>query len=119
MKNQAHPSKSDLSEPKTNQLAAQFKSLAHPARLAILKTLAERSSCICGEIVEVMPLAQSTVSQHLRELKRAGLIRGQIDGPRCCYCIDFEALRRFRQGIEELFKTLDRKDSPVDPDCCP
>ena len=67
-------------------LAAFAKALSHPARIAILKVLAERNECICGQIVDVLPLAQSTVSQHLKELKSAGLISGTIDGPRSCYC---------------------------------
>ena len=74
--------------PENYQRLADFaKALSHPARVAILKTLAGKS-CICGEIVQVLPLAQSTVSQHLKELKRAGLITGEIDGPRSCYCLN-------------------------------
>ena len=69
-------------------LAATCKALSHPARLAILRMLAGRGSCICGEIVDVMPLSQATVSQHLKILKDAGLIAGEIDGPRTCYCIN-------------------------------
>ena len=64
------------------------RTLGHPARIAILKTLAEREECICGEIVEVLPLAQSTVSQHLKELKNMGLIQGTLSGPKSCYCIN-------------------------------
>jgi ArsR family transcriptional regulator len=74
------------------RIAAFAKAIAHPARVAILRTLAERNSCICGEIVDVLPLAQSTVSQHLRELQRVGLIKGEIDGPKSCYCIDQQVL---------------------------
>ncbi len=87
-------------------VAGFAKALSHPARIAILRTLAEKKTCICGEIVEVMPLAQSTVSQHLKELKDAGLIAGEIDGTRSCYCIDrkkLEALYRlFRNFIDEI-----------------
>ncbi len=72
-------------------LLAEFaRVLSHPARIAILRHLAEKNTCICGEIVDILPLAQSTVSQHLKELKKAGLIAGEIDGPRSCYCINKE-----------------------------
>ena len=72
-------------------LLAEFaRVLSHPARIAILRHLAEKNTCICGEIVDILPLAQSTVSQHLKELKNAGLIAGEIDGPRSCYCINKE-----------------------------
>lgn len=71
-----------------NRLAALAKALGHPARVAILRMLGRRSTCVCGEIVEELPLAQSTVSQHLKILKEAGLVRGAVDGPRVCYCIE-------------------------------
>jgi ArsR family transcriptional regulator, arsenate/arsenite/antimonite-responsive transcriptional repressor len=87
-------------------LAAAARALAHPGRLQLLVTLAERRSCVCGDLVEVMPLAQSTVSQHLKELKAAGLIRGEIDGPRTCYCLDPETLEAVRQGFARLFAGL-------------
>lgn len=70
------------------RIAELGKALSHPARVAILKLLAKRQACICGDIVDELPLSQSTVSQHLKELKNAGLIKGEIDGPRVCYCID-------------------------------
>ncbi|MCU0990830.1 MAG: metalloregulator ArsR/SmtB family transcription factor [Xanthomonadales bacterium] len=82
-------------------LALACKALSHPARLAI------RGVCICGEIVEVMPLSQATVSQHLKVLREAGLIRGEIDGPRCCYCIDDTKMRELRERIEQLFSSLE------------
>lgn len=85
------------------QLVADFaKALGHPARVAIMKVLATQQSCICGQIVEVLPLAQSTVSQHLKELVNAGLISGTVDGPRSCYCINWENFARF----EQLFNTF-------------
>lgn len=83
----AYKKNDDFSE-KVKRLAEYAKALSHPARIAILNTLAERSTCICGQIVDVLPLAQSTVSQHLGELKKSGLIHGEIDGPRSCYCIN-------------------------------
>ncbi|MFA6540401.1 MAG: metalloregulator ArsR/SmtB family transcription factor [Bacteroidota bacterium] len=74
-----------------NRLADLAKALAHPARIAILEFLAGSNACMCGDIVEELPLSQSTVSQHLRELKNAGLIKGDIDGTKVCYCIDEKA----------------------------
>lgn len=68
-------------------LALLAKALAHPARVAILRLLAARRACVCGELVDSLPLSQSTVSQHLKELKAAGLIQGEIEGPRTCYCL--------------------------------
>lgn len=78
------------------ELAMFAKALGHPARVQILRLLVRRTSCVCGDIVGELPLAQSTVSQHLKTLKEAGLIRGEIDGPRVCYCIEPRALRRFK-----------------------
>src|SRR5688500_7705131 len=81
------------------QLAA---ALGHPARVAIIRLLKEREVCVCGEIVEVLPLAQSTVSQHLKVLKAAGWIQGEVDGPRVCYCLDPQTLETFQDLIGEL-----------------
>lgn len=89
-------------------LAQSFKALSHPARLAILQTLAQRGTCICGEIVDVMPLSQATVSQHLKVLKQAGLISGEIDGQKSCYCLNGRALQELRQKLEHLFGSLDK-----------
>lgn len=77
-------------------LAHLARALGHPARVRIMRLLAERDACICGDIVDRIPLAQSTVSQHLKQLKEAGLIRGEIDGPRTCYCVERAALKRFK-----------------------
>ena len=74
-------------------LASLCKAMGHPARVRILKILLERGTCVCGEIVEGMPLSQSTVSEHLRILKQAGLVRGEIEGPRVCYCVNQERLQ--------------------------
>ena len=82
-----------------NKLAELAKALGHPARIAILKELAHRNTCVCGEIVEVLPLAQSTVSQHLKELKEAGLIQGTLEGAKSCYCIDWETMRYLQDMI--------------------
>jgi ArsR family transcriptional regulator, arsenate/arsenite/antimonite-responsive transcriptional repressor len=83
-------------------LAAFAKALAHPARVAIFRLLTKRGECICGQIVDVLPLAQATVSQHLKVLKDAGLIQGEVDGPRVCYCADPKAIARFRELLEGL-----------------
>jgi DNA-binding transcriptional ArsR family regulator len=91
---------------KEQDLAAFAKALSHPARIAILKILAQKNECICGELVAVLPLAQSTVSQHLKELKTAGLIDGEIDGPRSCYCINWKAFEKFNSDFNYLFEKL-------------
>lgn len=91
---------------KFEPLAEACKALSHPARLAILQRLAERGACVCGEVVEVMPLSQATVSQHLKVLKEAGLITGTIDGPKSCYRINAKAVARLRKNTEVLFGTL-------------
>lgn len=78
------------------ELAVLAKAIGHPARVQILRLLARRTSCVCGDIVDELPLAQSTVSQHLKVLKDAGLIIGEVDGPRVCYCIEPRALRRLK-----------------------
>lgn len=91
---------------KEQDLAAFAKALSHPARIAILKVLAKHNECICGQIVEILPLAQSTVSQHLKELKNAGLINGTVDGPRSCYCINWKAFEKFNQEFNGLFNHL-------------
>jgi len=87
-------------------LAAFTKALSHPARIAILKVLAQKNECLCGEIVDMLPLAQSTVSQHLKELKNAGLIDGTIDGPRSCYCINWKAFEKFNTEFVSLLTKL-------------
>lgn len=84
-------------------LAEQLRALAHPARLAIIDVLAARGTCVCGEIVQVMPLAQATVSQHLKVLREAGLLRGTVDGPRSCYCLDHQALADLRALLDRRF----------------
>lgn len=83
-------------------LAALAKALGHKARVQILRLLIAREACICGEIVDQLPLAQSTVSQHLKILKEAGLIRGDIDGPRTCYCVRPDALARLKALVAAL-----------------
>lgn len=84
-------------------VAKYAKALGHPARIAILRILLERRACICGDIVGELPLSQSTVSQHLKELKDAGLIKGDIAGKKICYCIDEQAWNQARQLLQVLF----------------
>ena len=83
-------------------LAELAKALAHPARVRILRLLIERNACVCGDIVDALPLAQSTVSQHLKVLKDAGLIQGEIDGPRTCYCVHRPGLKRLQVLVAGL-----------------
>jgi DNA-binding transcriptional ArsR family regulator len=99
---------------KEQDLAAFAKALSHPARIAILKVLALKNECICGEIVDELPLAQSTVSQHLKELKNAGLINGETDGPRSCYCINWKAFEKFNTDFKSLFEKLKEANAK----CC-
>ena len=87
-------------------MADRLKALAHPARLAILRVLANRGRCVCGEVVEVMPLAQATVSQHLKILKEAGLVRGDIDGRNSCYCLDPQGIADLREVFDGLLGSL-------------
>lgn len=84
------------------ELARLAKALGHPARVKIVRLLLQKDACQCGEIVEELPLAQSTVSQHLKVLREAGLIRGDIDGPRVCYCADVERVERARSLLASL-----------------
>jgi DNA-binding transcriptional ArsR family regulator len=86
-----------------NELASLAKALGHPARIAILQFLIKSRSCVCGDIVDELPLSQSTVSQHLKELKKAGLIKGNIDGPSVCYCVDEKAWNKAKKAVTEFF----------------
>ncbi len=97
----------------TIQLARWSKALSHPARISILQILQERQACICGDLVDMLPLSQATVSQHLKELKNAGLIKGDIDGPRICYCIDKENWEEAGKLVAQLFS-----NSGDIPRCC-
>ena len=87
-------------------LAESARALGHPGRLAILELLARLNTCNCGDLVEELPLAQATVSQHLKVLKSAGLIQGTIEGPRTCYCIDWEAVVRVGDAFREWFSEI-------------
>ncbi len=98
----------------TDQSLVQlFRALGHPARLRIVHLLAQRKACICGEIVGELPLAQATVSQHLKVLKQAGLITGQIEGPTVCYCLAPGALSSLARAVAQL-----AADAGEEKACC-
>lgn len=99
-------SKTESFTAKQNRIADVAKALAHPARIAILEFLASQNSCVCGDIVEELPLSQATVSQHLAELKRIGLIMGEIEGPRVCYCIDKKAWDEAKQLLSQFLSDV-------------
>ena len=87
-------------------LARMAKALGHPARIAVLKTIAERSCCCCGDLTDSLPLAQSTISQHLKELKSAGLINGKADGVRTVYYLNANGIEKLKSLFSELFSEL-------------
>jgi len=104
--------KTEFFTEKQNSIAIQLKALAHPARIAIIEYLVKVDTCICGDIVEELPLAQPTVSQHLKELKTAGLIKGSVEGNSICYCIDENAVARLRDYFAKMSDKLENKN------CC-
>jgi len=87
-------------------LADIAKALSHPARIRILKILTEMNVCMCGDIVDQLPLAQATVSQHLKELKRVGLIQGEINGPKICYCVNNKNLTKAKNALDKMFSKI-------------
>jgi DNA-binding transcriptional ArsR family regulator len=96
-----------------NEISQLAKALAHPARIAILDYLASVDTCICGDIVKELPLAQPTISQHLKELKNAGLIKGTIEGTAICYCIDENALQKMNDYIAQISERIAKRTT-----CC-
>lgn len=98
---------------KENKIAMYAKAFGHPARIAILKLLIQKEACVCGDIVDELPLSQSTVSQHLKELKEAGLIKGSIEGVKICYCIDEKEWETAKKYLNELFEMQIKKKN-----CC-
>ncbi len=98
---------------KDNKIAKYAKALAHPARIAILQLLIKKQACICGDIVEDLPLSQSTVSQHLKELKDAGLIKGDTEGAKVCYCIDEKEWEVAKTYLSTFFASYTGKNN-----CC-
>lgn len=105
----------DLSEKALVRSASIAKALGHPVRIAILRILAERDTCFCGDLTEVIPLAQSTVSQHLKALKKAGLITGQVEGVRTCYCLNPDGIRDLSNFLNNL---SDELLTPTLKNCC-
>ena len=101
--------KKDSFGKRKQELAKYAKAISHPARIAILRKLGQETSCNCNQIVQEMPLSQSTVSQHLKELKNAGLIDGTVDGPRSCYRLNKEALREFDHEFTRLINNIKHK----------
>jgi DNA-binding transcriptional ArsR family regulator len=99
---------------KQNSIAILSKALGHPARIAILEYLIKADACICGDIVNELPLAQATVSQHLKELKNAGLIKGSIEGNAICYCIDEKVIEK----LQNYFGNISTKLSNKKNNCC-
>ena len=98
--------KKNLFTAQQNRLAAMAKALAHPARIAILEQLLKKGNCVCGDIVEELPLSQSTVSQHLKAMKNAGIIKGDVEGIYTCYCLDEEQCLALAKTITQLFSQL-------------
>jgi ArsR family transcriptional regulator, arsenate/arsenite/antimonite-responsive transcriptional repressor len=97
-----------------NEIATLAKALGHPARIAIMEYLLKVDACICGDIVNELPLAQPTVSQHLKELKNAGLIKGEIEGNKICYCIDEKAMNKLQVYFGNITTKLEKKKN----NCC-
>ncbi len=97
---------------KQNRIADLAKALAHPARISIIQHLLKEKSCVCGDLVEVLPLAQATVSQHLKELKNIGILHGEINPPRVCYCINETVWKEAKAIFGEIFET------EITPNCC-
>jgi predicted transcriptional regulator len=95
--------KSEIFTDKQNRLANMMKALAHPARIAIIQHLIKIDTCICGDLVEELGLAQPTISQHLKELKNIGLIQGTIEGTSVCYCIDPKVWKQFKSSFDSFF----------------
>ena len=116
----ARPKTSEF-KPADAEMARYADALSHPARIAILKVLAERRECVCGEIVSILPLAQSTVSQHLKVLRESGLIQGEVDGPKSCYCVNPKAVEKlsvlFHDLLQQMPKT-GRKADGMGKSCC-
>lgn len=106
-------SKTDLFTKQQNELAIMAKAIAHPARIAILQYLVKKNACVCGDIVDEIGLAQATVSQHLKELKNAGIVQGTIEGVSTCYCIDPKVWNQYRGLFSGFFKEVDLKAN-----CC-
>ena len=95
--------KTEIFTEKQNRLASMMKALGHPARIAIIQQLIKANTCICGDLVDKLGLAQATISQHLNELKTAGLIKGTIEGTSVCYCINEKTWKQYRKELDSFF----------------
>lgn len=102
-------SKSEFFSEQQNELASLFKAISHPARVAIIEYLLKVDSCICGDIVNELPLAQPTVSQHLKELKNVGIIKGNIEGTAICYCLNPETMKKLESYFSGISNELKSK----------
>src|SRR5665647_1544159 len=98
--------KSELFSPEFQTCSTLFKALGHPARLAILKYLAETKKCITGDLADELPLGRTTVNQHLKELKDVGLIQGTTEGAKTCYCLDIDKIRELKKMAEKFIKEI-------------
>lgn len=105
--------KTEIFSDKQNKLATLFKALGHPARVAIIQHIIKSSTCICGDLVDELGLAQPTISQHLKELKNAGLIQGTIEGTSVCYCIDPKVWKQFKTALDTFLMSYGNSDK-----CC-
>ena len=105
--------KTEVFTQKQNKLATMIKALAHPARIAILQELIKANACICGDLVNELGLAQATISQHLKELKNAGIIKGSIEGTSVCYCIDEKVWNQLKKDLDAFFVAFDSSKN-----CC-
>lgn len=105
--------KSEIFSDKQNRLASMMKALAHPARIAIIQHLVRTNACICGELVDELGLAQATISQHLKELKKSGLIKGTIEGTSVCYCIDQKVWKQYQKEFNSFFVAFNLTEN-----CC-
>ncbi|MFN6038781.1 MAG: ArsR/SmtB family transcription factor [Bacteroidota bacterium] len=106
--------KTDFFSDKENDTANFFKALGHPARVAIIEHLLKVESCICGDLVNELPLAQATISQHLKELKNAGIIKGTVEGNSLCYCIDDKAIQKLQIYFTRISDKLNKQKN----NCC-
>jgi DNA-binding transcriptional ArsR family regulator len=98
--------KTEVFDGRQNKIARFAKAFAHPARVAIIEYLIKQKACICGDLVDVLPLSQSTISQHLKELKNIGIINGEIEGPRINYCIDEKSWEEAKSLMSEIFDSF-------------
>lgn len=105
--------RTEIYSAKQNKLATVLKAIAHPARIAILEHLIKSQTCICGDLVEELGLAQATISQHLKELKNAGIIKGTVEGVSVCYCIDEKAWNQLKDQLGKFFSSYQPENN-----CC-